>query len=237
MRNAHHVLSWGIRIGVLLCCSLTMLLVRMGSANGQVVIRAKNASFRNVVQSLARENNMNLVMQTDLDTTVQVDFPNPTPVDQVIGSLTESVGLDFWKDGNTYYIGKRPAATETVIDTSPALPRLTPPVKSPSNATIGFTTTDRSQDNDTSAENTPKTTMRAIVLQHTSASEIAWSLGGKGAPLRNAEDKRLVQNRFQRLAEPFRPRVNYREDTKKFLQLQLTLGQRLHGTHQRLKRH
>ncbi len=82
---------------------------------------------------------MKLIIQVDDDPIVNADFSSSTPVETMMAQTAKSVGLDFWKSGETYYIGKQKTIEVTPtpsIDPAPTAATPSPTNPQPSSAPL-----------------------------------------------------------------------------------------------------
>lgn len=208
MRNTHLARSWELWIAVLLCFGLATSVVFGADQDGQqgVKLRLKNVPFKAVVTTIAQENGMKLVIQPDIkvdDTLVSPDFPNPTPPEKIIAGIAAPLGLDFWKSGDTYYIGKLKSVDATPAAVVDPLPTLTVPMTGNSAAATvrpaALSTTDETT-------STAKPVIRRLDLQHTSVKELMFLLQVPGYESIDRQRARELTTRFQTALDPRHPR-------------------------------
>ncbi|HOS43988.1 MAG TPA: hypothetical protein PK794_09880, partial [Armatimonadota bacterium] len=115
MRNTHLTQSWGFLAAIGIClalaCSPGAVRAVQGAAPTESTIIDKvvvrNLPFNDGVRMLAMQSGLRLVMRVDNDTPITLNFPNPTPVEEILKAATSAVDLEFWKNDDTYIIGKR----------------------------------------------------------------------------------------------------------------------------------
>jgi len=210
MRNTHLVASCGKRLFLLLLLTLFLPVWAQDNSAG-VQVNLERMPFKELVQNLAKENNMKLVLLTDVNPMVeQVRIPSPTPVEKIIAGLTKSVGLDFWQEGDTYYIGKRqdihadpPAAT---IDRGPNTPlRAVSADPSPTSSKSGLIPAGSKID---PVDDTKKTTVvRRINLNFASARDMVWALGVSGIDPPEKSQRRAIESHIRTVLDPQRPNM------------------------------
>ena len=207
MRNTHLGPSWGSWLMILLMLVLLPGRLCADEENSHgVQVNLDRMPFKELVQNLAQENKMKLVLLTDVNTMVeQVRIPSPTPVEKIIEGLTRSIGLDFWQEGDTYYIGKRKdivATPAAVIDPGPSTqlrPAITDntaiPASKPSASAV--------------IPDEPKhSVVRKIILSYTSASELMWAFGISGSAPPDKNRKKVIESRIQTVLDPSHPNPN-----------------------------
>jgi hypothetical protein len=222
MRTARLGQSWGILILITLCWAFALTGAR-GAAQNKIVLKASDITFTEVVKFLAREHGIGLVLESDVNTVIHhLDFPTPTPIEEILTSITQNVGLDFWQVGETYHIGKRRAETpvtaqptrdpresHAVIDPLP----ITPPVAARPTVTPTWGTAATSAMPTPATPAPPISVIRKIDLKFTSAREMAWMFGVPGYTLDNPQRKQVMKNRIDTVLDPRRPRVTERTGT------------------------
>ena len=210
MCNTHLIASWERRLFLLLVMGLFAMQVWGQDNSPGVQVNLERMPFNKLVQSLAKEANMKLVLLTDNDTMVeQVHIPNPTPIDKIIAGLTKSIGLDFWQEGDTYYIGKRqeiqavpPGAT---IDNGPNT-QLHAVASEPTPARS--TLIPATGKNDPVEEPEKKTLcVRKISLNYVSARDLMWSLGVSGIEPPDKPQRRALEYHIHSVLDPQHPNI------------------------------
>ena len=205
MRNTHLAWSWELWVVVLIClvlASTTALFADQDSQQG-IQLKATGVSFQKLMAQLASENGMKLVIQTDDDFIVNADFSSSTPVETMMMRVAKDVGLDFWKTGDTYYIGKQKTISvkpTPTIDPAPALPNpLVPdPVKPSLLTSVGATNMPKA---DTPA--TPPV-IRSIPLQYMSVRELLYMLGIPSGSIENSR-RQVLDNRIEKVYDVRHP--------------------------------
>jgi len=207
MHKANFAWSW--RFLMVVCavamCSLAPLHADTGDSG--VNVTAKKVRFSDFVRTLAIANNMNLVMLTTVDDEIgEVNISTQTPVDKIIADLSKSVGVDFWKDGETYYIGKhqdvQATPREPLVDNN--LPKLTVPSNStslPESKNFGNSTAD---DTKPVAKESTKFITRKIDLKYFSVVELLYALGAQENSLggNGQVDDRRIKTRIDSVFNP-----------------------------------
>jgi type II secretory pathway component GspD/PulD (secretin) len=224
MRTSHLTRSWGYLAAF--CLGLALLAAPLTSASagdGQdgIVLKVFDMPFNNVVKLLAQQSGLKLVMKTEVDTPVTLNFPEPTPLEQILASATTSVGLDFWRSGDVYYIGKR----RELVEITPE--RATPAVRTmdpPTTASVPRTTTRMP---DLAPATSPATVLmpapapaktaetpsngvaiRVIYLRNTPVREMAYMLGVPGYSPQDSQRKKAVRNRIESALGPRKRSIN-----------------------------
>jgi len=196
--------SWELWTIMLIC--LLALLPAHADQTGQDGIKLclYNVSFQKLVSNLASENGMKLVIKTDLDPLVNADFPTATPVEMVIKTLSQSVGLSLTKVGDTYYITQAKVIEATpptpVIDTPPAAVRDTWTNPTPKPATL-------TQAPVAPAATTPpaKPVVRKIELQFMNCRELMYMINGGVDPSIEISRRRVLNQRIDTLFSTRQP--------------------------------
>lgn len=193
MRNTRRAQRWGLVATVLLAMSVTSYSEAKTSG---LVVKMANVSLSQVVTVLAEESGMKVVMETTRDPEVNVNFPNPTPLEEILSNLATPLGLDFWQSGDTYFIGTRPPA---VIDPIPVQPVVSETRKLTSPAYVPAPVADTLKQN----------AIRKVALSYTSANEMCWMLGVENTDIKDPQRKKVMRNRMKSVLEPENPVVNY----------------------------
>lgn len=216
MRMAHLVQSWGVLLALLFCIGTTPSFAE-GTGKAGIQLILNGVSFKEVVNILREQSGMKLVMQSDVDADVNLNFPDPTPLDEILTSVTSSLGLEFWKSGDTYYIGKRPAAGSDPVqvaqngDTIPQVPTTSAGTSTTTTGDASTATTWHSATSTTRATepaSTPKSVSRRVELSHMNVRELMWMLGKSQASAVNRDRRRTLNNRVQSLYGPNHRDIN-----------------------------
>lgn len=199
MRKTHLNMSWGFLAALFVCLSLASFPKAAYTAPNMepdgLVIKVKNMAFNEVVRELALQSGMHLVMKTENTTPITLNFPDPTSLEKILADATAAVGLEFWKSGETYIIGKHAAVD---VDPDPPL-RAAPPA--PVNSTLPATLpTSR---NDAPVTDAPEATkFKTIELQNANVREMCWMLGVPGWSAPETQRRRTLRTRIQTVLSP-----------------------------------
>lgn len=211
MQNAYLARDWGIRIILLLLFIMTVGQVLAAEVSEQqgVQINGKEVPFMSLMKNLADDSNINLVFLVRVDTPVrEISFLDPTPPLQIMESLTKSIGLDFWKDGNTYYVGKRPTATVTPVAAATdvtAVPAALP--RTPAVEKIDQPARRSSLLEENESTKSTQFAIRTVELKHMSSTELLYALNGISETLPERGRRKAVDQRIRDIANPTRDLV------------------------------
>lgn len=213
MCKAYRLWSWGVTLVLLaaLLCPLAALRAQGAATDSGIRASITQRPFTEIVQMLARENGMNLVMLDTVDTIINRVEIN-APARDIIASLATTVGLAFWQEGDTYFIGKPRSAGQaptaatpvdvdatpaaSVVDDPPKLPRLASPSSStPYNP--GF-----SEVRPEPQRAEPKMVIKRLDLKYFSAAELLWAVGKPGKGLGSHQAEKRVRDRIQHALYP-----------------------------------
>jgi len=208
MRTTHLSSSWGLAITLLLGTSFAA--TSANAAVGGIELRVSKMPFTQVVRLLAEQSGMQLVLQTDIDTPVSLNYPNPTPLEKIMDDITKPLNLDFWKSGDTFYIGKRKdIQIDALID---PIPPKVQPIAPPPATTPGFSIKPSGVDASTytGTEIRPvraeeKSVTKLINLEYTSAREMEWLLGKPGATIQESSRRNVMRNRIKTILDSRNP--------------------------------
>lgn len=193
MRNTRRVQRWGI---------VAAMAIGLGIMSGaeartnDVMIKMANIPLSQLVTVLAEESGMRIVMQTDRNPDVSVNFPAPEPVENILSTLAKSNGLDFWKSNETYYIGTRP---NIVIDPIPSSPSSVDSTRATVPVAIAPVAPQQAR------RRAPEP--RSIPLKHTRVAEMCYMLGvpnldGSSFQVRDPQRKQILRNRMNAVTDP-----------------------------------
>jgi len=214
MRKAYRFWSWGVMLAMLvtLVSPLTMARAEEVTNDNGITMSITQRPFTEIVQMLARENGLNLVILDTVDTVInRVDIN--APAKNIIASLATTVGLAFWQDGDTYFIGKTRTTEPTpravkpaevvatpataVVDDPAKLPKLASPTGGATYNPGGF-----SEVKPTPQPAEQKTIIKRVDLKYFSAVELLYALGKPGANLGSRQAEKRVHDRVQALNAP-----------------------------------
>ncbi|MHB9132496.1 MAG: hypothetical protein ACYDBB_15605 [Armatimonadota bacterium] len=209
MQKAHLCWSWG-RFTTLLMLTGVMTLCAYAE---DVTLIITNKPFGQVLSVFANNSGIKLNVLDNAEKIVTLNLVDATP-EKVLEQAAKSQGLDFWRQGDTYFIGKRPDMVITAVPPR-VNPSQDPPASSPgvilnpptplSGGTDTTTTTSVASRDD----NTPESVVRKILLQHISVPEFM-HLVGNYDPRYNmpTHQRKSSVDRFETLVNPRRPRYD-----------------------------
>jgi hypothetical protein len=222
MHKANRTGNWGLILALLFALLLPFAPVRAagGGEDSGLTMTITKRPFTEIVQMLARESGMNLVILDTVDDIVnKVDITNK-PAKEIIANLAKPLGLAFWQDGDTFYLGK-PRTTVTapignlpaldaapvdrlpgivatpstaLVDRSVALPALKAPAANPGDFHDVTDVTVQQQ--------APKAVIKKIRLDYFSVVELLWALGKPGPGLGGAQAEARVRDRIRTFYSP-----------------------------------
>lgn len=214
MRKAYRFWSWGVMLAMLITIFSPLTLARAEEVTDEngITMSITQRPFTEIVQMLARENGLNLVIKDTVDTVInRVDIN--APAKNIIASLATTVGLAFWQDGDIYYIGK-PRTTDptlravkpTDVEATPTASLVDDPAKLPK---LASPTAGTAHNPGSFSEVRPdpqpaeqKTIIKRVDLKYFSAVELLWALGKPGAALGSRQAEKRVRERVQSLHSP-----------------------------------
>ena len=210
MRNTHLVRGWEWWIVVLLLFVLVPATTLFANQENQQGIKLKltGVKFQTLMKQIAEGSGLKLVMLLGDDPAdnpiVDADFPTPTPAETIIVQETKSVGLDFWKSGDTCYIGKPKSVVVTPAPSIDPTPVSTTPSTEPTSPMMPSTVT-------TATPPADKSVFRRIDLQNMSVSDLMFMLGKPVEPI-DAQRQKVLENRFEKVVDS-RQSLNVNLDT------------------------
>ena len=156
-------------------------------------------------------------METDVDPMIDlVDFQTPTPLEKVLASITESVGLDFWMVGDTYHIGNKHLVDATPLASKGKELTLASPESTNTaqqKAPKVMAQYDGAASNDKSrAARVINSSFKQIVLEHTSVSEVMYAFGLSDEKTQiDRNQKRVMHQRIQTILDPRQSSINLKD--------------------------
>ncbi|MHB0938860.1 MAG: type II secretion system protein GspD [Armatimonadota bacterium] len=214
MCKAYRFWSWGLVLVLLIALLFPLAAVRAEGTTDEngITMSITQRPFTEIVQMLARGSGMNLVILDTVDTVInRVDIN--APAKNIIASLATTVGLAFWQDGDTYYIGK-PRTTEPVsravkpaeVEATPTASLVDDPGKLPKlSSPVGGTPRNPGGFSEVRPEPQPaeqKMLIKRVDLRYFSAVELLWALGKPGAALGSRQAEKRVRDRISSLHSP-----------------------------------
>jgi len=201
MRSFHISRDWPSLVGLLFALLLAGAPLQAADAPGAsgVNLKLSKVKFSTLIEMLSAQTNQQIVLQKDVDTVVDVDFPIETPVETILTSVSKTVGLDCWKEGDTFMIGKRPEIAAvppeiTAVPATSAFPRIPTADPAPAPASNDFLSpAPRHEATDTKA----KPLVRTLELKHTPIMELLWALGDPSARVGNPQRERVMEQRIR----------------------------------------
>ncbi|HEY3378287.1 MAG TPA: hypothetical protein VGL77_12415 [Armatimonadota bacterium] len=169
-----------------------------------VALKIYGMPFNQLVTELVKQKGgKKLLLLENVSTPVDVVAPESTPIDKILATVSASVGLDFWQDDDTYYIGKRNkpvTASPSSSNPGPTIDK-NPPLIS------------KAPVSEVAAPAPPvakKMIIGSIELQNTSASEMAWMLGvGTSKP--TAARRKQLGTRIESVLDPRHPKIKQQD--------------------------
>lgn len=212
MRKSHLTMSWGFLAALVIClaftCSPFASLSAQDAAQEGLVIKVRDLPFNEVVRQLATQSQMHLVMKVENATPITLNFPTPTPLEQILASATQAVGLDFWKasDGQTFIIGKRsvevdPEPLRPQLPDNPKPPAQADPPHAPATLPSPVVTPPPPAADSASV-------IRTIYFKHASSREVCWMLGVPGYAIEDHMHRRVMRSRIETVVNPRNPVIN-----------------------------
>ena len=214
MCKANRLWSWGVTLALLaaLLCPPAAWCAEGAATDSGIRASITQRPFTEIVQMLARENGMHLVMLDTVDTIINRVEIN-APAKDIIASLATTVGLAFWQDGDICYIGKPGAAGQapravkpadvdatpaaSLVDSPPKLPKLASPAGGNAYNPGGFAEV---RPDPRPAES--KMIIKRLDLRYFSAVELLWAVGKPGKGLGGFQAEKRVRDRIQTAVNP-----------------------------------
>ncbi|HEX2951957.1 MAG TPA: hypothetical protein VHV83_20675 [Armatimonadota bacterium] len=215
MCKSHLVKGLGIIIAVLLCIGVLTSFAGGASQDG-VALKISGMPFNQLVTELVKQKGgKKLLLLENVSTPVDIVAPEATPIDKILATLSSNVGLDFWQDDDTYYIGKRSKYAGSQANSSPVMNIPDSPVvdSTPIQASVTALSPAPMQPSTKNDDQTKqKPVIAAIELKNTSATEMAWMLGVQGGLQPSANRKRSLNNRINTILNPRKPNINMQDN-------------------------
>ena len=209
MRNFHLFPLWGVMAILVWGMAMTAPGASGASKDGIKFTINEGHSFTEIVDMIAKGAGLKLVMLATVDARLgKINYSTETLPEQIIKDLALSQGLDFWQNGDTYYIGQRNSVPVTpVIDPLPYPPSHTQPVTSNAGAARSYLDYQTESPQYAPPAKQPFY-IRTIELQHSSPTDMAWMFGAKSGKLPSAQIRPALNQRIHTVLDPRTARVN-----------------------------
>jgi len=225
MRKANRAENRGLLFALLFALVIPLASSRAaGAEDSGLTATITNRPFTEIVQTLARESGMKLIMLDTVEDIIgKIEITN-TPAKEFISNLARQYGLAFWQDGDFYYIGKQratapapidklptlapPAGGHTVIEATPAATLVDVPAPLPALKTPAANPGDFDDVTDVTARETPKPVIRRVSLDYFPVVELMWALGKPGYTLGGYQEEKRVRDRIRSIYNPKKFDIN-----------------------------